>query len=506
MQIILCPCCGGQVVFRSAASVMTVCEYCQSTLLKDAESVKDIGKVATLLEDYSPLQITSSGTFQGRHFDLLGRIQLRYEAGFWNEWHLLFDDGASGWLSDASGQYVLTQAQNGAAPQQSPQSQQSPQASQISAPAFDALRPGTRYGYQGATFFASDIRIARCLSWQGELPFRVDRGWEAKVADFRCDHRFLTLDYSDSSTPETFLGQAVTLEQLQCQLLRDNDAISSSAGRFRGQTVALDCPNCGGSIKYLAGMAFHIVCPSCHSQIDCSTDKALVLQKAEEVAQVATTLALGDRANIGGSKYEAIGFLQCHAGDEEESSTWVEYLLFGDKQDFLWLVESSEGWEKIAVLNEWPAQTDGDAVRVQTQSYQRTESYDATVIYAAGAFNWRAAVGDVTRITDYQQGNRKISAEATDQEIVWNASQKVAASQIGQWFGKQLADTAEKSDSEADGSLLSFKPAIVFSALLVILNLPISLGSGAHGIKLMFWALLILWAPPVIIRYFLKKA
>src|SRR5271166_5753865 len=102
MQKISCPSCGGEVVFRSAASVMAVCGYCQSTLLKDADSVKNIGKMSDLLEDYSPLQITTSGNFQGRNYALVGRIQLRYESGIWNEWHALFDDGSSGWLSDAS--------------------------------------------------------------------------------------------------------------------------------------------------------------------------------------------------------------------------------------------------------------------------------------------------------------------------------------------------------------------------------------------------------------------
>src|SRR6185437_3378495 len=110
MQKISCPSCGGEVVFRSAASVMAVCEYCQSTLLKDADSVRNIGKMSDILEDYSPLQITTSGTFQGRAFSLVGRIQLRYEDGLWNEWYALFDDGTAGWLSDGSGQFVFTVA------------------------------------------------------------------------------------------------------------------------------------------------------------------------------------------------------------------------------------------------------------------------------------------------------------------------------------------------------------------------------------------------------------
>jgi hypothetical protein len=81
--------------------------YCQTTVLKDAESVKDIGKMASVLEDYSPLQIGTTGIYQQQGFTLLGRIQLKYEDGLWNEWYALFDDGKEGWLSEASGQYTF---------------------------------------------------------------------------------------------------------------------------------------------------------------------------------------------------------------------------------------------------------------------------------------------------------------------------------------------------------------------------------------------------------------
>jgi len=160
MQKITCPSCGGEVVFRSSASVMAVCEYCQSTLLKDADSVKNIGKMSDLLEDFSPLQITTTGNFQGRQFSIVGRIQLRYEAGIWNEWHVLFDDGGTGWLSDASGQYVFT------IPDETPEV----------LPEFENTRPGTPFNYRGAIFFASDVRTSRCVAGEGELPFQVGNG------------------------------------------------------------------------------------------------------------------------------------------------------------------------------------------------------------------------------------------------------------------------------------------------------------------------------------------
>ncbi|MDO9192677.1 MAG: DUF4178 domain-containing protein, partial [Undibacterium sp.] len=68
MQNVSCPGCGAQVVFRSHASVMAVCEYCKTTVLKDADTVKNYGKMSDVLEDYSPVQIGTSGVFGGRGF------------------------------------------------------------------------------------------------------------------------------------------------------------------------------------------------------------------------------------------------------------------------------------------------------------------------------------------------------------------------------------------------------------------------------------------------------
>ena len=60
---------------------------------------------------YLMRSIGTEGVYKGVHFGVIGRIQLRYAAGLWNEWHIMFDDMRTGWLSEAGGEYVLTFAQ-----------------------------------------------------------------------------------------------------------------------------------------------------------------------------------------------------------------------------------------------------------------------------------------------------------------------------------------------------------------------------------------------------------
>jgi len=469
---------------------MAVCEYCQSTLLKDADSVKNIGKMSELLEDYSPLQITTTGIFQGRTFSLVGRIQLRYEDGIWNEWYALFDDGTAGWLSDGSGQFVFTVADP----------------SPVDAfPPFENMRPGLPVRYRGAAFYATDVRTARCTGGEGELPFKVGHGWELRAADCRVALRFLTLDYSDGEKPQVYTGQAVTLEQMRCQLLRTSDGVADSAAKFRGKAIAFNCPSCGSSIKYMAGMAYHIVCPRCHAEVDCSTDKALVLQKAEELRHVTTSIDLGDVATINGAKYETIGLMQRQTRYGDESWTWVEYLLFNPARGFHWLVETSDRWDSVTVLNEWPQLGNG-SITLHGDSYGKSEEYEAVVLYAAGAFNWRVSVGDRNHVIEYKKGGRVVASEADAHEITWSAGREIAASQVGQWFGKPFGgDVSAAADAGADSKAL-FKAARIFSIIVAIFNFPLALAAGGAGFKVILLALILLWVPPILMRLFGKES
>jgi len=484
MQKVSCPSCGAEVAFRSAASVMAVCEYCHSTLLKDAESVKDIGKMADVLEDYSPIQINTSGEYQSKHFTVVGRIQLRYDDGFWNEWYVLFDDGTGAWLSDASGQYVFTL----------------PQRSGSNVPKFEALKPGVGLTLSGSRFVASDVRTAQCLAGQGELPFKVGRGWQAKVADFRSGNRFVTLDYSDGETPQLYIGQSVDLTGLRCQLLRSETDIAQTAGKYRGKTAVLNCPNCGSAINYQAGMAVNVVCPSCNAQVDCAGDKAVVLQKHEQLARVITTLALGDFGTIDGIKYHVIGFTKCNEIGSDGTSQWIEYLLFNDKRGFLWLVESQDRWDRVKVLDEWPEQRSATTVDLRGAAYNKLYQYGAEVVYAAGAFNWRVTVGDRTRIIDYARDTSKLTAESSDSEIVWSVATQVSDAQVRQWFAKKtMPGTGSLASQHAAAEpvdLSALKTAtIIASVILAVINLPISFTHDDEDILVTMIGLGVLWIP-----------
>ena len=105
-----CPGCGAPVEFRSAQSAFAVCSYCQSTVVRNGDTLQRIGKMAELFDDFSPLQLMAAGRFDGRPFTIVGRIQYKYAEGLWTEWCALQDDGSMAFLAEDNGSYVFAQA------------------------------------------------------------------------------------------------------------------------------------------------------------------------------------------------------------------------------------------------------------------------------------------------------------------------------------------------------------------------------------------------------------
>ena len=198
MAIANCPSCGAPVRFRGAASIVAICEFCRSTLVRQGAALENVGTMAELIEDASPLQLGTEGRYKGLHFALIGRIQYRYASGSWNEWYCMFDDQRTGWLSDAMGNYLVTFLKR---PKE--------------LPPLDAMQPGRRVNLDGKAFEVANIERAHVVAGAGELPFKVGVGWEGVFVDLRGDGgTFATIDYSETP-PLLFAGAQAPVRVLQ---------------------------------------------------------------------------------------------------------------------------------------------------------------------------------------------------------------------------------------------------------------------------------------------------
>src|SRR6478672_11320276 len=223
--------------------------------------------------------------------------------------------------------------------------------------------------------------------------------------------------------------------ELKCQLLRDDDIVRDSAGKMRSKVQPLNCPSCGTGVRFVPGATRQIVCPSCRARLDTTGRITDVLDAGQRMRDADTTRDLGAKAKIGGADYEAIGVMR---RKDDEGTLWTEYLLYSPRGGFLWLIETDDGWHLAKAVDDWPALDMGDTVTLGQQTFRKEFDYLATVVFAAGAFNWRVQAGDTAQVSEFVFAKKRLAAELTGNELTWSLSNPVPADQLRAWFGTAI--------------------------------------------------------------------
>lgn len=173
-----------------------VCSYCQTVIMRDGDDLRAVGKSAVLPFDVSPIQIGTRGSApDGRSFEVVGRVRWGWSAGSWNEWLLRCDDGSHRWLGEAMGSFMLLG--------EDPELLEEPSARAFQQGQLIAI--GSKFK---KAFAATDIKEARCIAGEGDLPFLASIDWTITSIDFR--------------SPD---GQAINLQ-------RDSDGTTAWRGRY----------------------------------------------------------------------------------------------------------------------------------------------------------------------------------------------------------------------------------------------------------------------------------
>lgn len=467
----LCPNCGAPLSFASAASASAVCSFCKSTLLRDGETLKKIGHSAELFEDYSPLQLGASGRYQGEAFSLLGRQQIAYEGGSWNEWHALFDNGRSGWLSEDNGRFVFGFA--------SPTKEPAPDAT--------GLKLDQSLVLAGQSWRVAALTQARVAAAEGELPEPPSALPGFLVAELRSSRdEVATLEYS-VAPPRLSIGRPVRLADLAMQGLRQD---SSKDLKAKGWA----CPNCGAALTPRLDSAKSIVCTQCKSVVDISGSPAEALPYYAQENALEPLLAMGSQGRLpldaGGQAlpWQVVGYQERYSlpmagDDDEEQSYWREYLLFNRTEGFAFLVDSEAGWSLVRPLTGAPARSSTDRVRWKAQEFRRQESYRARVSHVLGEFYWQVRREDEALVSDYVglgvASPLRLSCEqmrsAAASETVWSLGRSLDAEEIARAFGlKPAQQAALKRDvgaAAANGLGQVTKVVLVIALILVVMLL-----------------------------------
>jgi len=461
-----CPGCGAPIEFRSAQSAFAVCPFCQSTVVRQGETLARVGKMAELFDDFSPLQLFAAGRVDGQPFTLVGRLQYSYPGGRWTEWIAALDGERTGLLSEDNGAFVFSL----------PVELQQP-----ASPAAD-MRVGATTAVNGQSYTVASNEQVTLVSAQGELPRLPDLGKPFPVVELRSDQgQVLSLDY-DTQPPGAYLGRAVRLEDLQLTGLRD-----ASTKDEKGRSFA--CPNCGAPVTVNLADSKSITCGNCRSIIDLSHGIGGELKHAEQDEPVRPLIALGSVGTLQGVKWQVVGFqhrLGQEPGDDEHFG-WNEYLLYNRQRGFSFLVDAEDGWSMVAPTTGAPSMAEsGKTAKYLGKSYQQQYAYNAETTYVAGEFYWQVERGQKTFNRDFAAGNALLSMERSANELSWSSGSKIDSAAVAAAFKLDAkkdmfkrADAAPLSAASSMGCGTIILVIVVILILLIILSTCSSSGGSS---------------------------
>lgn len=380
-----CPSCGGPVEFKSGQSIVVICQYCRSAVARTDRDLKDLGKVAELVETGSPLDVGLRGKWKDIPFELTGRAQLGHEmGGQWDEWYATFSNGWLGWLAEAQGRFYLTFQY------------QIPEG--VSVPEFDQLQLGqTISGLPWPTpLIVAETGRATARGAKGEIPYLLTPGETYYYADLSgVNNAFGTLDYNQSP-PLVFLGQQVTLAELGITTTR-----APEREERRVDAAQVNCPNCAGPLELRApDKTERVTCPNCNSLLDVNQGQLQFLKSLEK-QWFKPLIPIGTVGEVPEGKMTVIGAMARSVTIEGTQYFWSEYLLYHPQIGFRWLVHSDDHWNYVQAVPPGEVEESAKRARFRGKNYKIFQDAQAKVEAVTGEFYWKVEAGEQVRGVDY---------------------------------------------------------------------------------------------------------
>lgn len=463
MMTAACPTCGAELSFVSKASLYAVCSYCSSLSVRRDLDVEKIGEVSAIQEDLTPIQLDVKGRLKGQNFKVIGRIQVRFGRGTWNEWHLQTQKGEEAWLGEAQGNFVFTKRYK--TPENLPQ--------------FESLRVGHQVKL-GRTFYVRDIKVGQVVSGEGELPFEVKGGYEAPSVDLVGSGKsFATLDYSEEP-PILFVGTYAKFDQLHLRGLRNPMEVAKP----KADAGSLQCGSCGHPLEIRApGQTQTIACPACSSILDAQDPQNKVIKRYQERLRP-LVIPLGQRGKLRDVDYTCIAVSERQGWYHNETWNWMEYLLWNPYHGYRYLSTYDGHWSLLETCTGMVSQGTGWA-SYEGEDYKDFQTTNATTTYAVGEFPFEVRRGDEVIAQDFINPPLMMSREESNDEIVWTKGEYVEPEEIGAAFGVS-DDLAEPQGvfanmpSPYDSGKASMKRLLVIFLALAFLIQLLAFGGAAR--------------------------
>jgi len=449
-----CTSCGGEVTVATAAARVASCTYCGTTLIVNEKALRALGKMALLTETPSCLSVGWRAKCKGQEIEVLGRIQYRYQAGYWDEWWVrVIKDGSYAWISQDEGEYTL----------------EIPLPQDLDTPDYDMTSVGDQVTFAKRKFWVEEKDEAEMVGVQGELPLDVAPSRKMRYIELTDNKNFATIEYFEDGSRQAFKGVHLGPKTLKADTEggpspefktpagppalpgpeKKGEAVTRASEGVRPRS--LTCPSCGGTVELRDQKGTRmVVCQYCGGGIDVTVPgDAKLLFEAEE-RRLIPHLPMGASGKIHGATWTVIGRVRYIERDDGGVYRWDSYQIYNPDKGYAFLEQENGHWmffrrTRKHVKPEWLAKSPGAGFRFGDNKYKVFEKGSCSIEYVEGELSWVARTGDKTSYFDAISPPYMLSAEWTPQEIEWSHGVYVPRREIAKAFGVKLDDLPRKA-------------------------------------------------------------
>jgi ribosomal protein S27E len=193
-----CPSCGGTLNITAKTSKMVTCPYCGMISYLNAGNLAMIGQKTFLIDYGSIFKLGKKGKIKNIDFQVIGRLRIDYEDGFFDEWYLNTPQGTK-WLSEDEGKFVFFHDSNS-----------------ISDPQiFDLLKMqvGSTFTFQNLSLFITEKSKATVNGGEGELPFQIQPNQKTDFVDCLCNKMLYSFEFLPNDI-ELHIGNYIDIHDI----------------------------------------------------------------------------------------------------------------------------------------------------------------------------------------------------------------------------------------------------------------------------------------------------
>ncbi|RYY97778.1 MAG: DUF4178 domain-containing protein [Chitinophagaceae bacterium] len=411
-----CPGCGGTLAFAHESVNLATCS-CGAVVEQQEDGSLALRPYYRINAPFELLQPGTGGTWQGRSFTVLGRIQVLFDGSAYNYWTILFDDDTLAWLAEGYGLYsILVPTRIGLV---------------LRADDIDQLRIGVqRELFTGELFLL--VGKGECRSWAIEgalhLPERNERFREFDFAS--AGGRHFRLFQFLRTYAVAFEEFPTTAGALQFTNTRPEP---EGAGNYD-----VPCPRCAAQVRirnFPYAQSGH--CDQCDHHLSLSGPGNRFVVNGSNSTTPTPLIPLGSTGTLQGIDYEVLGYAR-KTEENRYRSQWREYVLWNRVEGYAFLSEFDGHWVYLRERIDGPVllQSGARSFDVDGEPFQLFNRYNFSVDHAQGSFPGDYFDTGMIEVSEYISPPELWSVEFDQRgDVTWFHGRHLESREVGAAFG-----------------------------------------------------------------------